>query len=43
VLVQLYPCNDVYDPRNVRFVSDVPEADGRKFFLFDNTKPGNGK
>jgi mono/diheme cytochrome c family protein len=33
--------NDVYDPENVGFVSDIAERDGRQFFLFDTAKPGN--
>lgn len=37
-----YRGNDVYDPQNVGFVSNVPEANGHKFFLFETAKPGNG-
>jgi hypothetical protein len=32
---------DVYDQRNVGFVSDVPRAHGRSFFRMDRTVPGN--
>jgi mono/diheme cytochrome c family protein len=37
-----YRGNDVYDPERVGFVSDVPQAEGRDFFLFDTRLPGNG-
>lgn len=37
-----YRGNDVYDPQNVGFVSNIPEEDGHKFFPFDTTKWGNG-
>lgn len=33
--------NDVYDYRNVGFVSEM--KDGCKFFTFDTSQPGNGK
>jgi mono/diheme cytochrome c family protein len=33
---------DVYDPRGVGFAADVAEENGRKFFLFDTSLPGNG-
>jgi len=33
---------DVLDPVKVGFVSDQPEAGGRKFFRFDTSQPGNG-
>jgi hypothetical protein len=36
-----YRGNDVYDPENVGFVSDVAEQDGRHFFPFDTEKDGN--
>jgi len=36
-----YRGNDVYDPVNVGFVSDVAEQDGRHFFPFDTAKDGN--
>ena len=36
-----YRGNDVYDPANVGFVSDVAEQDGRHFFPFDTEKDGN--
>jgi len=32
---------DVYDPENVGFVSDVAEENGKAYFKFDTTKPGN--
>ena len=37
-----YRGNDVYDPKNVGFVSTIAEQDGRKFFLLDTRQPGNG-
>lgn len=37
-----YRGNDVYDPKNVGFVSTVAEQDSRKFFLFNTRCPGNG-
>lgn len=37
-----YRGNDVYDPLNVGFVSNVAEQNGRKFFPLDTTKWGNG-
>ena len=37
-----YRGNDVYDPQNMGFRSDLPEADGKKFFTFDTRVPGNG-
>ena len=37
-----YRGNDVYDPQNVGFVSNVAEQEGRKFFAYDTTKRGNG-
>ena len=33
---------DVFDQTNVGFVSNVPEADGRRFFRFDTSVEGNG-
>jgi hypothetical protein len=36
-----YRGNDVYDPENVGFVSNVAEQDGRHFFPFDTSKDGN--
>jgi mono/diheme cytochrome c family protein len=33
---------DVYDPRNVGFVTGVAEDKGRRFFKYDITVPGNG-
>jgi hypothetical protein len=32
---------DVFDPQNVGFVSTVAAADGRSFFAYDTTVPGN--
>jgi hypothetical protein len=32
---------DVYDPKNVGFVSDVPSENGRPFFRFDTSVAGN--
>ena len=37
-----YRGNDVYDPRGVGFVSDVPSRGGRQFSRFDTGLPGNG-
>lgn len=34
--------NDVFDPVKVGFVSDSPEAGGKKFFRFDTAEAGNG-
>ena len=36
-----YRGNDVYDPENVGFISDVAEQDGRHFFPFNTEKDGN--
>jgi mono/diheme cytochrome c family protein len=33
---------DVFDQRNVGFVSNVPEAEGRTFFRYDTSLAGNG-
>jgi hypothetical protein len=33
--------NDVYDTTNVGFATDVSEQNGRKFFAYDTTLPGN--
>lgn len=39
-----YRGNDLYDPENVGFVSkQAVDADGRKYFLFDTSIPGNGR
>jgi hypothetical protein len=32
---------DVFDQDNVGFVSDVSESQGRRFFMYDTTVPGN--
>ena len=37
-----YRGNDVFDPQNVGFICNVAEQDGRKFFVFDTAKKGNG-
>jgi RoxA-like, cytochrome c-like len=37
-----YRGNDVYDPKKVGFVHDVPDQGGRKFHPYDTSKPGNG-
>jgi hypothetical protein len=37
-----YRGDDVYDPKDVGFVSTVAEQDSRKFFLFNTQVPGNG-
>jgi hypothetical protein len=36
-----YRGNDVIDRDNMGFVSTVREMDGRRFFLFDTSLPGN--
>src|SRR3546814_7432400 len=33
--------DDVYDPHNVGFVSNVPAREGVEFFRYDTTVPGN--
>jgi hypothetical protein len=33
---------DVYDPKNVGFLSNMKEENGRLFFAFDTALPGNG-
>jgi hypothetical protein len=33
---------DVFDQQNVGFVANVPAADGRRFFWYDTSVPGNG-
>ena len=33
---------DVFDPQGVGFVSTVAQENGRHFFLYDTTIPGNG-
>ncbi len=37
-----YRGNDVFDPQNVGFVSNVPAQNGRVFYAFDTTRRGNG-
>lgn len=37
-----YRGNDVYDPKNVGFVSNIAEQDGHKFFPLNTRDPGNG-
>jgi hypothetical protein len=37
-----YRGDDVYDPRNVGFVTDVAAEKSKKFFAFDTSLPGNG-
>ena len=36
-----YRGNDVFDPDKVGFVSNVPEENGKRYFTFDTTDPGN--
>ena len=36
-----YRGDDVYDPENVGFVSDVASEAGRQYFKYDTTEPGN--
>ncbi|HEY9605510.1 MAG TPA: c-type cytochrome [Allocoleopsis sp.] len=38
---EFYRGYDVFDPKNVGFVSDVAEENGKQFFKFDTTLPGN--
>ena len=38
---EFYRGNDVYDWDNVGFKWDVPEQNGRTFFLYDSAKKGN--
>ena len=33
---------DVFDQANVGFVSNVPEENGRSYFRYDTSLPGNG-
>jgi hypothetical protein len=40
--VHFYRGNDVFDPQNVGFVSNISTQNGREFFSFDTTKRGNG-
>jgi len=40
--VVFYRGYDVFDQANVGFVSNVAEADGRRFTRYDTTVPGNG-
>ncbi|WP_222829267.1 hypothetical protein [Terriglobus saanensis] len=40
--VTFYRGNDVYDPQNVGFVSNVAEQNGMSFFAYDTTAVGNG-
>jgi hypothetical protein len=37
-----YRGNDVYDPQNVGFVSNLEQSEGRTFFRLDTAKPGTG-
>jgi hypothetical protein len=37
-----YRGNDVFDPQNVGFVSNVAELNGHRFFAFDTAHCGNG-
>ena len=39
---RFYRGYDVYDPKNVGFVSDVSAEKTRKYFAFDTALPGNG-
>ncbi|MCB1858966.1 MAG: cytochrome c [Gammaproteobacteria bacterium] len=36
-----YRGNDLYDPENVGFVSDLPAEGEKRYFLFDSSVPGN--
>ncbi len=37
-----YRGNDVFDPQNVGFISNVATQNGQEFYSFDTTKRGNG-
>jgi mono/diheme cytochrome c family protein len=37
-----YRGNDLYDPKHLGFVADRPTENGKRFFAFDTTLPGNG-
>jgi hypothetical protein len=37
-----YRGNDVYDPANMGFASDVAQAGARRFYRFDTRDRGNG-
>lgn len=39
--VKFYRGYDVFDQKNVGFVSDVPEENGYRYFLYDTAVPGN--
>ena len=39
---EFYRGYDLYDRKKVGFVSNVAEADGRRFFIYDVRTPGNG-
>jgi hypothetical protein len=41
-VASFYRGNDVYDPKNVGFVSTFAEQDGHAFFSFNTREPGNG-
>jgi mono/diheme cytochrome c family protein len=40
--MKFYRGYDVYDPKNVGFLSDVETEGAKKYFAFDTTEPGNG-
>ena len=40
--VEFYRGYDVIDRARVGFISDVPDENGRKYFLYDTRLPGNG-
>jgi hypothetical protein len=39
---RFYRGYDIFDQKNVGFVSDVPAANGRSFSLYDTSLAGNG-
>ncbi|MEO6001573.1 MAG: cytochrome c [Opitutus sp.] len=41
--VRFYRSYDVFDQRNLGFISNVPAEGTKKFFAFDTTLPGNGR
>ena len=38
---KFYRGYDVFDQKKVGFVSNIPEADGRRYFRVDTADPGN--
>ena len=38
---RFYRGYDVFDPAKVGFVSNVPQENGKQFFEYDTSRPGN--